>query len=118
GNLSFPLGASDVIRASSVGRMETGHCAREHTAHTHLIEEAATKMRQLWRRDAPPLAQRVATSAGFVFESVVDNGKNAKIDERATEERCDGDFVEQRCFLPGANAEAFILAQTALGIVR
>ena len=38
-----------------------------------LIEEAATKMGQLRRRDAPPLTQRVATSAGFVVESIIGN---------------------------------------------
>jgi hypothetical protein len=61
---------------------------------------------------------RVATSVGFVVESIVGNGKHSKIDERATEKRCDGDFVQQRCLLPTANAQTFVLAQSAFGIVR
>ena len=112
----FPKSGSQVVGIPGMGGMKPQKLAREHPAHTALIEKAAAQITELGFGQTPALSERFAPFADVIVESVVGHTGQAQIDQSASERRGDGQFIEQGRFFPHADLEPIVVAQPGLRV--
>ena len=92
--------------------------SRQAPPRPHLVEEAATEVRQVLARDAELLGDLRTTRLNILVKAVIGDTDEAKVDQGRPVPGIDGNVIQQRSFLPDADALEQLIGNPTIMLLR